>query len=118
VIDMTQLNAKSSLLAGALAAVGASLCCLVPLALVALGVGGAWISSLTALAPLRPVFVILSLLFIALAYRKLYLSPQVCAPDRPCDDTGVIKRQRLTFWVVAALSLVLLAGPWFAPLFY
>jgi MerT mercuric transport protein. len=42
------------------AAVGASACCTIPLALVSLGVGGAWIGSLTALAPYRWIFVTLA----------------------------------------------------------
>jgi mercuric ion transport protein len=36
---------------GALAALGAASCCVVPFALFALGISGAWIGNLTALAP-------------------------------------------------------------------
>src|SRR5690554_1672995 len=54
---MSSLNAKSSLMIGAMAAIGASLCCLGPLLLLSLGIGGAWISGLTALQPFRPLFV-------------------------------------------------------------
>jgi mercuric ion transport protein len=38
----------------------------------------------------------------------------------PCPKTTVfsLKRQRLTFWMVAVLVLGLIAVPWFAPLFY
>ena len=39
------------------AAVAASACCTIPLALVSLGIGGAWVGSLTALAPYRWIFV-------------------------------------------------------------
>lgn len=37
-------------------AVGAVACCILPLALFTLGVTGAWIGALTALAPYQPVF--------------------------------------------------------------
>jgi mercuric ion transport protein len=43
-------------LTSAAAAIGASLCCVVPLVLVSLGISGAWLASLTALEPYRPLF--------------------------------------------------------------
>ncbi|SDG70982.1 mercuric ion transport protein [Pseudomonas benzenivorans] len=113
-----QLTGTGSLIAGALAAIAASVCCVGPLLLLALGIGGAWVGNLTAMEPYRPIFIGLTLLFLGLALRKLYLVPQVCAPGTPCVDPRTIKRQRLVFWVVAVLLLGLLAVPWFAPLFY
>lgn len=115
---MATLNAKGSLLAGVLAAVGASVCCVGPLVLLALGIGGAWIGNLTAFEPYRPLFIGLTLLFLGLAFRKIYLVPQTCAPGTACADPHIPKRQRLIFWSVAVLLLGLLAVPWFAPLFY
>ena len=101
-----------------MAAIGASACCVGPLVLLALGIGGAWVGRLTALTPYRPLFVGLTLLFLGLAFRKLYLAPQVCTPGTTCADPRTLTRQRLTFWIVAALLVTLLAVPWFAPLFY
>jgi mercuric ion transport protein len=115
---MAQLTGKGSLIAGGLAAIGASVCCVGPLVLLALGIGGTWVGSLTAMEPYRPLFIGLTLLFLGLAFRKLYLMPQVCAPDTPCADPRTIQRQRLMFWGVAALLLGLLAVPSLAPLFY
>ncbi len=115
---MVQLNAKGSLLAGVLAGVGASVCCVGPLVLLALGISGAWIGNLTALEPFRPFFIGLTLLFLGLAFRKLYLVPQSCAPGTSCAKPRVLKRQRLTFWLVAALLLGLLMVPQIVPMFY
>ncbi len=115
---MAALDAKNSLIAGALAAIGASVCCIGPLVLLVLGIGGAWVGSLTKLEPYRPLFIGLTLLFLGLAFRKLYLQPQVCAPGTPCADPRTIKRQRATFWTVGVLLLGLLAVPWLTPLFY
>lgn len=42
---------------GILGALAASSCCIVPLVLFGLGIGGAWIGNLTALAPYKPLFV-------------------------------------------------------------
>jgi mercuric ion transport protein len=117
-IGMAQLTEKGSLIAGVLAAIGASVCCVGPLVLLALGIGGTWVGSLTAMEPYRPIFIALTLLFLGLAFRKLYLVPQVCTPGTPCADPSTRQRQRLTFWIVAALLLGLLAVPWLAPLFY
>lgn len=107
-----------SLIAGAVAAIGASICCVVPLVLLALGIGGTWVGSLTAMEPFRPIFIGLTLLFLGLAFRKLYLVPQICMPGTACADSRMIRRQRLVFWIVTVLLLGLLAVPWLAPLFY
>jgi mercuric ion transport protein len=115
---MAALSAKGSLVAGFLAAVGASVCCVGPLVLLTLGIGGAWIGSLTAFEPYRPLFIGLTLLFLGLAFHKHYLAPQVCATGTPCADPQTARRQRLIFWSVAVPLLGLLAVPWFAPLFY
>ncbi|MDQ2962160.1 MAG: mercuric transporter MerT family protein [Pseudomonadota bacterium] len=114
---MAVLNAKGSLVGGVLAAIGASLCCVVPLVLLGLGIGGAWIGSLTALEPYRPLFIGLTLLFLGLAYRGLYLLPMACAPDG-CAESTTLRRQRILFWAVIVLVLGLLAVPWVAPFFY
>jgi len=115
---MVSKNGRGTLIAGVLAAVGASICCVGPLVLLALGISGAWISTLTALEPYRPIFIGLTLLFLGLSFRKLYLVPQACAPDTPCADPRTVKHQRLIFWAVTGLLLVLLLVPWAAPLFY
>jgi len=115
---MAQLTGKGSLIAGALAAIGASVCCVGPLVLLALGIGGTRVGNLTAMEPYRPIFIGLTLLFLGLAFRKLYLMPQVFAPDTPCADPRTIKRQRLTFWMVGILLLGLLPVPSLAPPFY
>ncbi len=115
---MVGLNTRGSLAAGIVAAIGASVCCVGPLLLLALGIGGAWISDLTAMEPYRPIFIGLTLLFLGLAYRQLYLVPQLCTAGADCPHPPALKRQRLTFWLVAVLLLGLLAVPWAAPLFY
>lgn len=58
---MTQVEAKATgFLAGAgvIAAFLSSTCCVVPFAFVSLGIGGAWMSNLTALAPWQPLFLL------------------------------------------------------------
>jgi len=102
------------LIAGMLAALGSSACCVGPLVLLVLGISGSWIGSLTALEPYRPIFIGLTLLFLTGASHRLYLARQVCTPANP----RTLKRQRVLFWIVTILSLGLIAIPWLAPLFY
>ena len=114
---MATFRVKGSLVASVLAAVGASVCCVGPLVLLTLGIGGAWIANLSALEPLRPWFIAATLVFLGLAFRRLYLQPQVCEPDVACAQPIVLKRQRLIFWIVAVLLLALLSVPWLASYF-
>lgn len=115
---MARLNAKRSLIAGVAAGIGASVCCVGPLVLLALGISGAWIGNLTALEPYRPIFIGLTLLFLGLAFRKLYLVPPACTAENSCAESRVIRHQRMTFWTVTALLLCLLMVPVVVPLFY
>ena len=115
---MAQLTGRTSLIASAVAAVGASVCCVGPLVLLMLGVGGSWIGSLTAMEPFRPYLIGLTLLFLGLAFRRLYITPQPCAAGTACANPAAVRRQRLTFWIVASLLLGLLSVPWFSPLLY
>lgn len=114
---MQAWTSPKSLLAAGLAGIGASLCCVAPLILLSLGIGGAWISYLTRLEPYRPVFVVLTLGFLGWAFYRLYVQRPVCVPGMPCADLIVSRRQRLLFWLVAPLLLGLLAVPWLVPLF-
>ena len=112
------MNAKQSLIASTMAAIGASACCVLPLVLLMLGIGGAWVAQLAKLEPLRPVFVMVTLIFLVLAWHKLYRAPQACSADQVCADTRVIARQRILFWISAVVLGTLLVLPWFAPYFY
>jgi len=115
---MSPLDAKGSLFSGILSAIGASVCCVGPLVLMTLGISGAWISSLTALEPVRPVFVALTAVFLGLAFRRIYPKRTVGAPGSQCAEPKVAARQRKAFWIVAVMVLALLSAPTLAPLFY
>jgi mercuric ion transport protein len=58
VLDNVAIGRTQKLVAagGILGAIAASACCIAPLALFSLGVSGAWIGNLTALAPYQPYF--------------------------------------------------------------
>ena len=113
--ESTQATSNRSLTAAVIAAVGASICCIGPLVLLALGIGGAWVSNLTALEPYRPIFIGVVLVFLGLAFRKLYLVPRRCAPDDACAVPSTLRNQRIIFWVVTVILLALVTFPWYGP---
>jgi mercuric ion transport protein len=86
--------------------------------LMALGIGGAWGSRVVALEAYQPWFVGAALLFFGYAFFKLYRSPEACAPGEACAIPAVRRRQRVIFWVVAALAAALMSLPLYAPFFY
>lgn len=108
----------SSTVAAGLAAIGASLCCIGPLVLIALGIGGTWVSYLTALEPYRPIFVGITLIFLFLAFRKLYITPRQCAPEDTCAIPTVLRNQRIIFWLVTVLLVALLTFPYYGLMFF
>lgn len=104
---------KGSMIAAVIAAFGASLCCVGPLVLLALGIGGTWISSLAALEPYRPIFIGITLVFLFLAFRKLYIIPRQCAPTDACAVPSTLRNQRIIFWIVAVFLIALLTFPYY-----
>lgn len=113
----TTTNTRS-MIAAVIAAIGASLCCVGPLVLLALGIGGTWISSLAALQPYRPIFIGITLVFLFLAFRKLYLLPRQCAPGDACAVPSTLRNQRILFWIVTVLLIALLTFPYYGMVFF
>jgi len=114
--DSTTSN--RTLIAGVIAGLTASVCCVGPLLLLALGVSGAWIGQLTALEPFRPIFICATLVFLGLSFRKLYRQPQVCSPDKACAAPTHLRKQRVVFWIVSAFVVGLLAFPALVPFIF
>ena len=110
---------KAIVAGGLIAALLASVCCLGPLVLVMIGVSGAWISNLTLLEPYRPLFIGVALVFMGLAWRRIYRAPAAteCEPGTLCALPQTNRAYRAMFWVVSALVLLALGFPYLAPLF-
>ena len=109
---------RGALVAGGLAAILASACCLGPLLLITLGFSGAWIGNLTILEPYRPLFIAAALVAMLFAWRRIYRPAQACKPGDVCAIPQVQTTYKLIFWVVAALVLIALGFPYVVPLFY
>jgi mercuric ion transport protein len=108
---------RYSLAGAVLAALAASLCCVGPLLLLALGVGGAWASSLRVLEPYRPILIALTLGFLGFAFYRAYRTPAgaACAPDGSCTVPRGARVSRIALWIITPIILALLAFPYLAP---
>jgi mercuric ion transport protein len=104
--------------AGIIAGIAGSICCVGPLALVLAGVGGAWVSNLTALQAWSPLFAGVAALAFGFAAYKLFYVPKVCVPGTPCGDPRTLRNQRIVFLVAAPLIAALLSFPLYAKWFY
>lgn len=111
-------DAKYYLIGIISAVIAVSLCCFGPLILLGLGLGGAYLSTLTHLEYLRPIGIIFSLVFLVLAFWKLYIVPKSCKIDKPCRNPNWLKNQRIIFWILFVLLIVVITFPWYAHLFY
>lgn len=108
------------LIGGVIAAIAASLCCIGPLVLVMLGIGGAWVSNLSVLEPFRPYSLAAAVIFLFLAWRKIYGAPSAaaCSPGSLCALPQINKVYKIMFWIVAILIGLAIAFPYIAPMFY
>ncbi len=96
-----------------MAGIGASICCVGPLVLVALGLGGAATGLIAFFAPLRPIFIGLALVFLGFAAYRLFYVPAVCAPGTACAEPRTLRNQRLLFIGAVIVTAALVAFPWY-----
>ncbi len=101
----------ASIAAGVASALGASVCCVLPLLLVAIGVGGAWVAQLRALERFYPAFVGVAIAAFAYAFYRLYLKPAACAPDSACATPNTRRNQRVAFWTTLVMAKALILFP-------
>ncbi len=95
------------LAAGGIAgAIGATSCCILPLGLSVMGVGGAWIANLRALAPYQPLFVLVAVGFIGAGFFfTSRLANESCADGQACARPLPNALVKSTLWVSALIVL-------------
>ena len=95
------------------AGVFASACCVIPVALVSLGLGGAWLGILTVLEPYRWLFAALALGALGYAvYNEWQMSHH---PRCDCESTLTPLVRRSLLGAGALATLALIASPWLIP---
>ncbi len=102
---------RSALVGSLIAGLLASACCIGPLVLGALGLGTLGFAA--ALAPLRPWFLGLTSVLIAVGFYFAYrpLRAESCVPGETCAKPTSRRNQRLALWLVTALAVTLATYP-------
>jgi mercuric ion transport protein len=100
---------------GILGAFAASSCCIVPLALFALGISGAWIGNLTALAPYQPIFFAATAGFLGVGYYLVYRQPKAACADGICLRRLPNRGVKAVLWAATVLVLAAVAFDYLAP---
>ena len=104
-------------LGGILGALAASSCCVVPLVLFSLGVGGAWVGNLTALAPYKPLFVAATTGVLGYGFYLVYWKPRrACANGAACATLVPSRLVRTALWIATVLVAAAFAFDYVAPL--
>jgi len=101
--------------AGAIgSAIVASICCIGPLALALLGVGGG--ALLLKVAPYRPFFLGATALFLGAAFYLTYRRPrpEECVSGSTCAQPASRKTQQVVLWIVTVIVLLAAAFPYFS----
>ena len=103
---------------GILGALAASSCCVLPLVLFSLGVSGAWIGRLTALAPYQPYFITVAVACLACGYWLLRRSASLaCVDGAACSRPLASRLVKAGLIAATLLVLVALGLDIIAPLF-
>lgn len=101
---------------GILGALAASSCCIVPLVLFSLGISGAWIGNLTALAPYKPLFIAGTAGVLGYGFYLVYWKPkQACADSAACARPIPNRVVQFTLWVATVLVVAAFAFDYVAP---
>jgi mercuric ion transport protein len=102
---------------GILGALAASSCCIVPLILFSLGIGGAWIANLTALVPYKPLFVLGTAGVLGYGFHLVYRKPkQACAEGAACARPIPNRFVKLALWSATVVVVVAFAFDYVARL--
>jgi mercuric ion transport protein len=111
---LTSSTTNRSLFFAIIAGIGASACCIGPLLLLSLGIGGAWVGNLTAMEPYSGYFTAVTLVILGIVFHKLYFTPQKCQQGAVCDNPKVLKNQRIIFGIVSIILIAMMSFPYYA----
>lgn len=102
---------------GILGALAASSCCIIPLILFSLGIGGAWIGNLTALAPYKSLFVTGTAGVLGYGFYLVYWKPRrACADGAACTRPVPSRLVPFALWIATVLVAAAFAFDYVAPL--
>lgn len=106
-------RSEAWLLSSIVAAIAASLCCVLPIAFAILGVSVVGLS--TALAAWRPVLLGATGVLLAAGFYLSYRPAKAaCAPDGGCAAPGAKRRGRAALWAATGLAMAFAAFPYYS----
>lgn len=112
--DRSDTGMRLAAFGGVLGALAASSCCILPLTLFSLGVGGAWIGTLTALAPYQPIFAAFTLAVLGFGFWRVYGVRPACASEAACARPLPRRMVEAGLWLATLLIGAALAFPFIA----
>ncbi|HUB62957.1 MAG TPA: mercuric transporter MerT family protein [Methylocella sp.] len=119
--DGTAAALRLTAIGGLIGAIAASSCCIAPLLLFSLGISGAWIGNLTALAPYQPYFIAATLACLGSGYWLVHRRRTIaCAEGAACArplPNHIVKAGLVlaTILIGGAIGLDLLGPILFSP---
>ena len=111
----SQKTQKLAVTGGLLGALAASSCCILPLLLVSLGLGGAWLSKLTALSPYQPIFIAAALAALGAGFWQSYRKQAVCLPGSFCESKTATRTTKVILWLGSLIVAAALSANFLAP---
>jgi mercuric ion transport protein len=100
--------------AGASAALAASTCCVLPLMLGALGLGGGLVSGLGVLAPYQTAFRLAALALLGGGFWLVYARRPVASTGVACAPTSTARWAQPVLWTGALVLAVVMSEPLWA----
>ena len=100
---------------GLLSALGASTCCVLPISLGAIGLSGAWLSTLTALAHYELLFRIAGIVLLAAGFWLVYAPTKAVPEAAACPTAPSLRATKTVLWTGAAVMAFVLVVRWFMP---
>ena len=99
-----------------LGAIAASSCCVLPLLFMSVGISGAWIGTLTKLAPYQPIFFALSAGCIAAGFWSVYRRRQLACEGPECGNVASRRATKMALWIGIVIFCVAASAEWWAKL--
>jgi mercuric ion transport protein len=102
-------------LGGVTAAIAATSCCVLPLALTVAGISGAWMANLRALSAYQPYFIGLAVLALGYGFYQVYWrGPAACAEGDACAQPLPNRIVKSALWSGAVIVAIAASFPvWF-----
>lgn len=104
--DKTIKTFKWATAGGIVGGLGIASCCLLPLVLLSLGLGGAWMGSLAVMTPFKPIFILATVTLLGYGHYLVYFaSKKVCAESGSCPTPRTTRGMKLILWGATVFAL-------------